>query len=117
MNFQEFISDRYVSIFYNHYFEGLLFNSVPFVQRYKLRLVGHGRALFADLSEKNREMNLVNGSLPFYELKPYKPYLEAGWGVENIFKVIRVDFLYRLTYLNHKNTRPFGLMISTQFKL
>jgi hypothetical protein len=27
-----------------------------------------------------------------------KPFIEAGFGIENIFKIIRIDFLYRLTY-------------------
>jgi hypothetical protein len=30
-----------------------------------------------------------------------KPYMECSVGVENIFKILRVDLLWRLTYLDN----------------
>ena len=38
-----------------------------------------------------------------------EPYLEAGVGIENIFKVLRVDALWRFTNLNGKTTPTFGI--------
>jgi hypothetical protein len=36
--------------------------------------------------------------------------MELGYGIENIFRFIRVDFIHRLTYLeDHPNARPFGV--------
>ncbi|MBL4652478.1 MAG: hypothetical protein JKY53_06375, partial [Flavobacteriales bacterium] len=29
-----------------------------------------------------------------------KPYYEAGVGIENIFQLLRVDFLWRMAYIN-----------------
>ena len=45
------------------------------------------------------------------------PYIELGYGVENIFKVLRVDFLHRLTYLDNPDVSKFGVKFSFQFIL
>jgi hypothetical protein len=52
------------------------------------------------------------------------PYVEVGYGVENIFKFIRVDFIHRLTYRNASSTSPdepaprnFGIKVGAQFRL
>ena len=31
-----------------------------------------------------------------------KPYLESSVGIENIFKFLRIDLLWRLNYLDHQ---------------
>ena len=43
-----------------------------------------------------------------------KPYVEMGYGIENIFRFVRVDFIHRLTYLdeNHPDARPFGVKLN-----
>jgi hypothetical protein len=54
-----------------------------------------------------------------------KPYVEVGWGVENILNFIRLDAVYRLTYIDeeYKSSiaprvpHPFGLKLSFQFRL
>jgi hypothetical protein len=46
-----------------------------------------------------------------------KPYVELGYGVENIFRFLRVDFIHRLSYLDHPNVRPFGIFFTAQFQL
>ena len=43
-----------------------------------------------------------------------KPYMEAGFGVENILKILRVDFIYRLSYLNNPDISKFGIRGSIQ---
>ena len=44
------------------------------------------------------------------------PYYEAGVGIENIFKLIRVDALWRFSYLNKDNVSPFGIRAALQFR-
>jgi hypothetical protein len=46
-----------------------------------------------------------------------KPYVELGYGVENIFRFLRVDFVHRLTYLDNPNARKFGVLITAQLQL
>jgi hypothetical protein len=43
-----------------------------------------------------------------------KPYMEGGVGIENIFKVIRVDVLWRMTHLDNPNVERFGVRAGLQ---
>ena len=44
----------------------------------------------------------------------HKPYYEAGMGIENIFKIIRIDAIWRLSYLNNPNIEKFGIRAGLQ---
>ena len=44
-----------------------------------------------------------------------KPFVEAAIGVENIFKVLRIDFIWRLTYLDNPNIVKYGIRAKLQF--
>jgi hypothetical protein len=50
-----------------------------------------------------------------------KPYVELGYGVENIFRFLRVDFVHRISYLDHEigneKARKFGVLVTAQFQL
>lgn len=127
MNYGEFISDRYVSFQYRHNFEGFLLNRVPVMRKLKWRLVGTANVLYGGLSEKNKALLLTDNlfpdgseTLPVGFLNPGKPYIELGYGVENIFKFFRVDFIHRVTYLDHETdtkVRKFGILFSAQLIL
>lgn len=127
MNYGEFISDRYVSFQYRHNFEGFLLNRIPLMRKLKWRLVGNANVLYGGLSEKNKALLIENDTmpdgtktLPVGYLDPTKPYVELGYGVENIFKFFRVDFAHRLTYLDHVSptkVRKFGILVSAQLTL
>jgi len=108
MNFFEFINDRSATLFLEHHFDGLFFNRVPLFRRLKWREVVGFKTAVGDLDDKNREeMEL----LPFmYDLSD-GPYAEVSLGVENILKVLRVDAIRRLTYLDHPNTRAWALRL------
>lgn len=54
-----------------------------------------------------------DGINDIYTLK--QPYVEAAVGVENIFKVLRLDMLYRLSYLDHPNIFRYGIRAKLQF--
>jgi hypothetical protein len=120
MRFFEFVSDRWMQLSYQQYFEGFLFNSIPKIKNWNLRLLATGNVLYGGVSNKNFNLGL-NGdatAVPqFAKLDPKKPYAEVGYGVENIFRVARVDFVHRLTYLNRPNVKPFGVKFSLQFQL
>jgi hypothetical protein len=121
MQFFEFVSDRFASLNYQHNFEGLLFNSIPMIRKLKWRFVATGNVLFGNVNQRNFELipKTVDGVVldGFQSLDPGKPYAEVGYGVENIFKLIRVDFIHRLTYLDNPGARKFGVKLSVQFKL
>lgn len=107
MNFLEFASDQYASLFITHFFDGYIFNKVPLLRALKLREVVSGRILTGSLRESHQDILLFPANL--YSLNA-KPYAEAGFGVDNILKVIRIDFLWRLSYLNHPDIDRFKIM-------
>ena len=119
MNFNEFASDQFVSLRYRQSFEGFLFNSLPLIKKLKWRMVGNANVLMGSV----RNENILN--LPsvdptgaplrsFGRLDPLVPYVELGYGIENIFRFFRVDFFHRMTYLDNPQTKPFFIKVSAQ---
>ena len=121
MRFFEFASDKYVSLNYTQHFQGLLLNSIPLIRNLKWRLVGTANVLYGGLSDTNRNNILEFNKVSLRSLSN-DPYIEAGYGIENIFKFIRVDFIHRLTYRDaytHFNepAKNFGIKLSAQVRL
>ena len=122
MNFNEFASDQYASLRYRHYFEGFLLNKIPLLKKLKWRAVGNANILYGSVSNKNianapTEDPEGNPLATFGRLDPTKPYVELGYGVENIFKFFRIDFFHRITYLDNPGAKPFAVKISGQIIL
>jgi len=122
MNFGEFVSDRYAAIQYRQYLEGFLLNRIPLLNKLKWRLLATSNVIVGGMRQSNR--NLISQlspsgaeALPAGYFKNSKPYIELGYGVENIFKFLRVDFIHRVSYLENKDARKFGILFSAQFQL
>ncbi len=98
MNYFEFVSDYYVSIFATHHFDGFFLDKIPLMRKLKWREIVGIKAISGSLSDANREI-LTNPNA-FSSLT--KPYTELSAGVENIFKIIRVDFIWRMTYIDEE---------------
>ena len=111
MNYFEFVSDYYVSGYATHHFDGFFFDKVPLFRKLKWREVVQAKAVYGRLDDNN--LKLLSNQGVFNSLNK-KPYVEVGAGVENIFKIFRIDFLWRLAYLEHKNTTNFGIRGSFQ---
>ena len=106
MNYYEFASDLWASFIWEHHFKGFFLGKIPLMKRLKWREVFIFKGLIGILTDKN------NGSLAdtrAYLLFPEgmssvsKPYFETGIGIENIFRVFRVDAIWRLT---HRHSIP-----------
>jgi hypothetical protein len=110
MNYYEFASDQYASIFVEHHFQGFFLNRIPLMRKLKWREVVSGKALIGSISNAN--MNVFE--FPNGLNSVSKPYYEVGVGVENIFKIIRVDALWRLSHLDHSNIERFGVRMGVQ---
>ena len=111
MYYYEFVSDKYISFLYTHHFEGLFLNKIPLMRRLKWREQVQIRGVVGGVSPKN----ITYAGLPEGSYTLSKPYFEAGAGIENIFKIIRVDAIWRLSYLDHPKASKFGLFVSLQF--
>jgi hypothetical protein len=105
------VSDAYISAFYTHHFDGLFLNRIPLFRKLKWREVGYVRGAIGTLSQANMDFNKLPENTHLME----KPYFEAGVGIENIFKVIRIDGVWRLSHLDNENAPPFGLFVSLYF--
>ncbi|OJW82687.1 MAG: hypothetical protein BGO69_06865 [Bacteroidetes bacterium 46-16] len=95
MNRYEFISDQYAGIMLDHSIGGGIFNYIPGVKRLKLRQFWTAKGIIGSLSDENKALNLNKG-FPFRTLGG-EPYLELGTGIENILRIFRVDFVWRVT--------------------
>ncbi|RAV97817.1 carboxypeptidase-like regulatory domain-containing protein [Pseudochryseolinea flava] len=117
MRYGEFVSDRYVGLQYQHHFEGLLLNRIPLMRKLKWRLLGTANLIAGGMSKANQKLVTANEEDGIGYLTNGKPYMELGYGLENIFKFIRVDFIHRLSYLDNPDVRKFGVLVSFQFSL
>lgn len=95
MNRFEFISDQYAGFNIEHTIGNGVFGYIPLIKKLKWRQFWTAKGVIGSLSESNQQLNLHNG-YPFKTLKG-DPYLELGTGIENIFKFLRVDFIWRVT--------------------
>ena len=111
MNYYEFVSDQYASLTWTHHFDGLFLNRIPLMKKLKWREVAYFKGLVGSLETKNE--NYSEFPVGLTELS--KPYFETGCGIENIFKVIRIDAIWRLSYLDRPNIAKFGIYGSFVF--
>lgn len=122
MNFFEFVSDKYVSMHYIHNFNGFFMNRIPLIKKLKLREFVGFDAVKGSIAARNHDYipgayRSFNGR-PDYQGLGSIPYVEVKYGVENIFKFLRVDLIHRLTYKDvNYNIHKFGVKLTGQFKI
>lgn len=125
MNGFEFISDHFIALHYAHYFEGFFFNKIPFIRslndKLEWRLVGSLNVVWGGIRENTLRLiaeQTASGQpvQSFSRLYFHKPYVEAGYGIDNIFRFFRIDFFYRFTYLDSPQAQPWAVKVSAEIK-
>jgi len=124
MNYFEFVSDRYIQGILNYNFNGYIFNRIPLINRLKWREVFAVKAIWGEIANKNMPSadnpTLIDfakdnqGRYKTYGLED-GPYLEANVGIDNIFKVLRVDYVRRFSYLDHPDISKWGIRFRLRF--
>ncbi len=110
MNDFEYASDTWASLWLQHQFDGLLFNLIPGIRKLKLRSLISTRLVTGSLTDENSAF-----LQEAYGLRDIEgAYVEAGVGIENIGRAMRIDFLWRLTQRQLPDSRLFGVKV--QFK-
>jgi hypothetical protein len=119
MNNYEFLSDNYVGFNIEHNIGGGVFNRMPLIKKLKWRQFWTAKGVLGSLSDDNISLNFNNKhSFPFRTLKG-SPYLELGTGVSNIFRVFRIDFVWRVTptaQVGEDLAKYFGIFGSAKFE-
>jgi len=116
MNFFEFITDKSVFFKMEHHFNGAIFNRIPLMKKLKWREFCEGRAVLGGISQKNIDL-IPQWDNKSIEVTPIDnrinrdPYVEVAYGIENIFKVLQVVAVHRITQLNTPGVRRFGIKI------
>ena len=125
INNMEFLNDRYASLMIDWDFNGKLFNRIPLLHRLKWREWIGVRCLWGTLTNKNnpglsenRESNvLMLFPEGCYAMDYKRPYWELSLGIHNIFKLLHVEYVRRLSYneLPTANKEGVRFMIRTTF--
>ncbi len=114
MKYYEFASDQFVSMSVYHHFEGLFLNKIPLLRKLKWREVVTAKGVWGSVDDANRKTLIFPTTLSALDKGPY---LEASAGIENIFKVFRIDAFWRLNYRLPNAIDNFGLKFGFQFAL
>jgi hypothetical protein len=112
MNSYEFFVDRWISLELTHHFDGFFLNRIPGVRKAKLREVIYVKALWGSAGKDNTTANREGLAMP---MNIRIPYIETGFGIENILKIFRVDFLWRATYRENPDIVKWGIRLGTGF--
>lgn len=102
LNPMEFVNDSQVAWFVTYSPNGLLFNMIPVLKKAKLRESFSFSGFYGRLSNRNCPDNnpslLAYPPLSTVSRMSDGPYMEAAVGIDNIFRCLRVDYVWRLAY-------------------
>lgn len=127
MNNMEFPTDRFGMIDVSWNMHGKIFNRIPLLKKLKLREFIGAKVMWGTLTDKNNpflEQNKNDDSLIMFPghykangefessshvMDPKTPYVEVAVGVHNIFKLVHIDYVRRLTYLDFPTANKWGI--------
>ena len=117
INNMEFLNDRYVSADMSWDMNGKVFNRIPLLKKLKWREYFGVKMLWGELTDKNNPMleeNLHDKTLMMFPegsfvMDSHQPYFELIAGVHNIFKILHVEYVRRLNYLDLPTAHKHGI--------
>ncbi len=111
LNYYDFVADQYASLHFEHHFNGRLFSRVPLLSKLNWREIVGIKGVYGTVSDENR---FINASGLVYRA-PEDIYWEYHAGIGNIFKVLRIDFAWRGSYLDIPDANKFTVKASFGF--
>lgn len=120
INNMEFLNDRYASLDVSWDLNGKTFNRIPLLKKLKWREAIGFKMLYGHLTDKNNPMKHPGDSELFlfptrdgrptsFVMDPKTPYMECSVGIHNIFKILHIDYVRRLNYLDHPDANKWGV--------
>ena len=120
INNMEFRNDRYASLDVSWDLNGKIFNRIPLLKKLKWREAIGFKMLYGHLTDKNNPMKHPGDSELFlfptrdgrptsFVMDPKTPYMECSVGIHNIFKILHIDYVRRLNYLDHPDANKWGV--------
>jgi len=105
----EYVSDQYAGFMVEHHFDKKLLNWIPLVRRTNVRQFWNVKAVWGDLAPENKKLNRWEYGTYHMRSLNGKPYIEAGTGLDNIFRYFRLDLVWRLAPVATIPTHNFGV--------
>lgn len=120
INNMEFLNDRYASLDVSWDLNGKIFNRIPLLKKLKWREAIGFKMLYGHLTDKNNPMKHPGDSELFlfptrdgrptsFVMDSKTPYMECSVGIHNIFKILHIDYVRRLNYLDHPDANKWGV--------
>jgi hypothetical protein len=122
INNMEFMNDRYFSLDTTWDLNGKIFNRIPLLKALKWREAIGFKLLYGTLTDKNNpylhpddgQLFLFptrDGHAASFLMDKNKPYMECSIGIHNIFKLVHIDYVRRLNYLDNPDINKWGFRI------
>lgn len=118
INNMEFLNDRYGSLALTYDMNGKLFNRIPLIKKLKWREIFRIRGLYGTLTDKNNPYKSHDSDLFLFPMRDGQPtsfvmgktpYVEASVGIYNIFKLLHIEYVRRLTYTDIPGVKKDGI--------
>mgnify|MGYP003174151217 FL=1 len=112
INNMEFLNDRYASLNLSYDMNGKLFKKLKWREMFRIR------GLWGTLTDKNNPYKSNNPDLFLFPMRDgvptshvmgKTPYVEASVGIYNIFKLLHIEYVRRLTYTDIPGVKKGGI--------
>jgi len=113
LNFMEYVHDKYLHGYFEYHLNGFVFNRLPLFKKIGLREVFSAKTMVGSLSDKHQQIV----EFPLSITKMSNPYIELGAGVENIFRLFRIEAVWRVRPQSTLGAPSFGLRAKFEIKL
>lgn len=121
MQSMEFVADEYVRLSLEHQLNGFIFNKIPWIKKLNLREIWGAKMFYGNLSDNNNPYlspdviqfdTNADGQPMTYVMNDSSPYWEGKVGIDNILRVLRVEYVRRLNYLDQPNVQKDSYRVS-----
>ncbi len=106
MNYMEYAADKYVNLHSEFMSNGWVMNQIPLIKNLNLREMVSFKMAYGSLSNSHR----AQLDFPVFMNPLSKPYMEVGAGFTNILHIFTLQYVRRLTDLNHRGISSWGIL-------